>query len=278
MDNKKNGKLFVAIIYVATLVVTAVGATFAYFSAMTKSEENAVSMTAAVYKLSLEDDASLIKAQLIPSKEKYVNAAINRLDENGNFIKPYDKDGKMITDKTVCIDDNLHEICSIYSFTVINPMTELDLPIQLKIKTTVNTFTNMKFKVIKVVKSEDSGYKVTEVTPGQWLVDDRYEIDEATGGYAKDAFGNKVQKKNFAELNVSELQVKGMNEVLPKATNADNPSRATYSIVMWVDEIDEDQTTQDSGQIFAGGIIVEAGGADGNGITGVFTAGGVDNE
>ena len=47
---------------------------------------------------------------------------------------------------------------------------------------------------------------------------------------------------------------------------------------MWVEEIDEDQTAQDSGQIFAGGVIIEASGADGNGITGVFSAGGVDNE
>ena len=69
-----------------------------------------------------------------------------------------------------------------------------------------------------------------------------------------------------------------MTETIPKAINKDTPSEATYSIVMWVEEIDEDQTTQDSGQIFAGGIIIETAGADGNGITGVFTAGGVDNE
>lgn len=278
MDNKKQKQFFVAIIYIATLVVTAVGATFAYFSAMTKSEENAVSLTAAVYKLSLEDDTSLIKAQIIPSKEKYVTAAINRLDENGNFRKPYEENGKTITDKTVCIDDNLNEICSIYTFTVINPMTETDLPIRLILKPTVNTFTNMKYKVIKIVKTENSGYQVTEITPSRWLVDDRYEIDETTGGYAKDIFGNKVEKPNFAELEISTITVEGMTETLPKAIDKATPSKATYSIVMWVEEIDEDQTSQDSGQIFAGGIIIETAGADGNGITGVFTAGGVDNE
>lgn len=278
MDNKKKRQLFVAIIYIATLVVSAVGATFAYFSAMTKSEENAVSMTAAVYKLALEDDTSLIKAQIIPSKEKYVTMAINRLDENGNFRKPYEENGKTITDKTVCIDDNLNEICSVYTFTVINPMVGMELPIQIILKPTVNTFTNMKYKVIKITHTEESGYQVTELTPSRWLVDDRYEIDETTGGYAKDIFGNKVEKANFAELPVSTIPVEGINEIIPKAVNETTPSKATYSIVMWVEEIDEDQTTQDSGQIFAGGIIIEAGGSDGNGITGVFTAGGVDNE
>jgi len=278
MDNKKKKTLLVSIIYVATLIVTLIGSTFAYFSAMTQSEENAVGLTAAVYKLELEDDTSLIKAQIIPSAEKYVDLAVNRIDENGNFIKPYEQDGKTVIDKTVCIDDNKNEICSVYTFTVINPMPEMELPIQLTLKPTVNTFTNMKYKVIKVVNNPETGYQVVELTDAKWLVDDRYEIDPTTGGYAKDIFGNKVEKSNFAELEISTITVEGMNETLPKAINKDTPSQATYSIVMWVEEIDEDQTSQDSGQIFAGGIIVETAGAEGNGITGVFTAGGVDNE
>jgi len=278
MDNKKKKTLLVSIIYVATLIVTLIGSTFAYFSAMTQSEENAVGLTAAVYKLELEDDTSLIKAQIIPSAEKYVDLAVNRIDENGNFIKPYEQDGKTVIDKTVCIDDNKNEICSVYTFTVINPMPEMELPIQLTLKPTVNTFTNMKYKVIKVVNNPETGYQVVELTDAKWLVDDRYEIDEATGGYDKDDFGNKVEKSNFAELPISTIPVEGLNETLPKAIDASTPSTATYSIVMWVEEINEDQTNQDSGQIFAGGIIVEAGGVNGNGISGVFTAGGVDNE
>ena len=278
MENRRNKKLFVSIIYVATLVVTLIGSTFAYFSAMTQSDENAVALNAAVYRLELTDDTSLIKAQIIPSREKYVNLAIRRLDENGTFLKPYVEDGKSIIEDTVCIDDNLNEICSVYTFTVINPMTEMELPIQLKLKPTVNTFTNMKYKVIKVVTNEQNGYEVTELTPARWLVDDRYEIDSETGAYVKDEFGNKIEKANFAELSVSTILVEGLNETLPKAESESKPSTATYSIVMWVEEIEKDQTEQDSGQIFAGGIIVETAGEDGNGITGVFSAGGVDNK
>lgn len=278
MDNKKKKTLLVSIVYIATLIVTIIGSTFAYFSAMTKSEDNAVSMTAAVYNIGLEDDTSLIKAHIIPSQEKYVNMAIRRLNDSGEFLKPYDQDGRTVTKDTVCIDDNLNEICSVYTFTVINPMTEMELPIQISLKPTVNTFTNMKYKVFKVVNSEETGYTVNELTEARWLVDDRYEIDSTTGGYAKDAFGNKVEKANFAELPISTIRVEGVSETLPKAISETEPSTSTYSIVMWVEEIHEDQTKQDSGQIFAGGITVEASGADGSGITGVFTAGGVDNE
>jgi len=278
MGNNKTKSLFISIIYIATFIVTIIGSTLAYFSATTTSKENAVSLEAAVYEIDLIDDTSLIKAQIIPSAEKYVDIAIRRLDEDGNFLKPYKENGKTITDKTVCIDDNLNEICSIYTFTITNPMPNMDLPIRVYIKPTINTFTNMKYKVVKIIENESKEYEVKELTEGRWLVDDRYEIDEETGGYVKDENGYKIEKPNFAELPISTIYIDGINETLPKATNPNKPSSATFSIVMWVEEIYIDQTKQDSGQIFAGGIIVETGNEDSGGITGVFSAGGVDNE
>ena len=278
MGNNKTKSLFISLIYIATFIVTIIGSTLAYFSATTASAEDAVSLEAAVYEINLIDDTSLIKAQIIPTAEKYVDIAIRRLDEDGNFIKPYKSDGKTITDKTVCIDDNLNEICSIYTFTVVNPMTNIDLPIRVFIKPTINTFTNMKYKIIKIVKNASNKYEVKELTEARWLVDDRYEIDEETGGYVKDEQGYKIEKPNFAELEISTIYVDGVNETLPKSPNLSNPSSITYSIVMWVEEIYVNQTKQDSGQIFAGGIIVETGDDNNGGITGVFSAGGVDNE
>lgn len=275
-NNKK--KLFISIIYLSTFIVTLIGSTLAYFSASTQSNTDAVSLNAAVYQIDLTDDTSLIKTQIIPSAEKYVNLAIDRVDDEGNFIKPYESNGKKVIEDTVCIDDNLNEICSLYTFTVINPTVGMALPIRLTLKPTVNTFTNMKYKVIKIIHNEEQGYHVQELTEARWLVDDRYEINPITGGYAKDVFGNKVEKSNFAELPISTILVEGLNEKVPEAVDVNTPSTATLSIVMWVEEIQSDQTEQDSGQIFAGGIIVETNDEDGNGITGVFTAGGVDNE
>ena len=278
MDKRKKKLLFSLIVVIATIILISVGSTFAYFSATISSEENAVDVGAAVFEIALVDDLSLIKSQVIPSKEKYVDLAINRLDETGNFIKPYEEDGKKIIDKTTCIDDNLNEICSIYTFTVQNPMTDMELPLYVTLVPSVNTFTNMKYKVVEVIYSEDTGYQLNEVMGGHWLVDDRYEINEATGGYVKDANGDKIQKPDFANRVASPIILSGINKKMPKAIDANTPSTATYSIVLWVDEIDSNQTKQDSGQIFAGGIVVTASGADGGGITGVFSAGGVDGE
>jgi hypothetical protein len=225
----------------------------------------------------LTEDISLIKTQVIPSAEKYVDISLDRLDENGEYIKPYEKDGKLITDKTVCIDDNLNEICSIYTFTVINPIKDTDLPIQVSIVPSVHTFTNMKYKLVKRVLDESGIYKTVDVSEGHWLVDDRYEINPNTGGYVKDNKGNKIKKPNFAELSPSNIIIPDVDEIVPKAQDDNNPGKATFSIILWVDEINEDQTEQDSGQVFAGGIIIDSKNSSGNGIAGVFTAGGVDN-
>jgi len=278
MDKKKKKLIFSLIVFIAIIILMIVGSTFAYFSATISSAENAVSFKAAEYKLSLVDDNSLMKSRIIPSAEKYVDMSINRLDENGNFLKPYEKDGKMVTDETVCIDDNLNEICSLYTFTIQNPMTNMELPLYVTLIPSINTFTNLKYKVIERIYSEENGYQINEIIGATPLVDDRYEIDPDTGGYVKDNSGNKIEKPNFNTLPISPVVLEGINKTLPKAIDEKTPSEATYSIVIWVDEIKANQTMQDSGQVFAGGVVVNASGADGQGITGVFSAGGVEKE
>ena len=154
MDGRKNKIIFTLIVIIATIILLAVGSTFAYFSATIASEENAVSFGAAVFTMDLKDDISLIKTQLIPSAEKYVDAStIYRLDENKNFIKPYRLDEEFIYKETACIDDNLNEICSIYTFTIINPMTTTEFPTKVTLNPAVNSFSNLYFKFKFVPRS-----------------------------------------------------------------------------------------------------------------------------
>lgn len=275
MDKKKKKIIFSIIILIAITILMVIGSTFAYFVATTSSEENAVNLGAAEFKIELIDDTSLLKNQIIPTEEKYVDMAIDRLDENGKFIAPYKQDDKYITEDTVCIDDNKNEICSIYTFTIQNPMTDMELPLYVSIVQSVNTFTNLKFKVVEIVHSEEEGYQVQEVVKATYLVDDRYEINKETGGYELDNEGNRIPKININERVTSPIPLEGLNATLPEATDENTPSEKTYSIVIWVDEINKDQTNQDSGKVFAAGIVASAGG-EGNGITGVFSAAGVE--
>lgn len=267
MEDKKKKIIFILIIFVATIILIGVGSTFAYFSATISSDEDAIHTTSAEFKIDFSDDISLIKGKIIPSAEKYVDIAAKRVDENGNFLKPYEVDGEEITEGTVCIDDNLYEICSLYSFTIKNSMTETDLPIYVTIDTTYNTFENLYYKVL----DKD----LNEVIPATRLQDDRYVIN-ADGTFAKDKeTGELIKKDNFDELKISPVVLEEINTTLAKATDENTPTAVTYHIVMWVMEIDDDQTTGDSGKTYAGTLQV-TNGPDGKGITAVFATGGTE--
>ena len=258
---KKHSKTIFVLSIVTALFIT-VGSTFAYFSATISSNNGVVSGTAAEFKIDLVDDTSLLKTNLIPSEEIYVDyATINRVDENGNYKKPYkDENGKTILDETACIDDNLNEISSIYTFTIQNPNLEYELPASVSIIPSVNTFQNLYVKVL------DQEQNV--VTQKTHLVDDR--------DYTLDKDGNK----QFVDgSKMSTIELEGLEANLPKATKENGtiiPSEATFSIVIWIDEIGRDQSDEDSLQLFAGGIRVESKDGKGQGVTAVFTAGGVE--
>lgn len=257
MDKKKKKLIFSLIIIIATIILITVGSTFAYFSSTMSSEENAINFGAATFKLDLDDDTSLIKGAVIPSAEKYVDIASTRVDDNGDFLKPYEEDGKLITAGTACIDDNLNEICSIYTFTIKNTMTDYDLPLYVTLHPAINSFTNLYFKVLDKDKKE-----VISATP---LIDDR--------PYEEDDDGNKIYDENSK---ITPVVLENINKILPKAPDENTPSEVTYSIVLWIMETGENQTEQDSNQVFGGTLHVNTSGADGNGITGVFSAGGVE--
>lgn len=258
--------MFAALVTLATVILLSVGSTYAYFSAYITSTENAISMGAAVFEITMRDDISLVKTQLIPSEEKYVDIASSRIDKTtGEFIVPYEQDGKLITKDTVCIDDNLNEICSIYSFTIENPMTDIDLPLYITLVPTLNTFDNLYFKVLEVVENETGEKEVIEVVPATKLTNNRdYDVDE---------FGNKSY---IEEVDKMPIPLDGINKTLPKSEDKDNPSSVTYSMVLWIMETGENQTTQDSKQFFGGLINVSVSGADGQGINGVFSVVGVE--
>ena len=94
--------------------------------------------------------------------------------------------------------------------------------------------------------------------------------------FTLDASGNKIYANGSK---MASIPLEGLEATLPPAAEENGeiiPSEATFSIVMWIDEIGIDQTKEDSLQIFAGGIRVESKDGKGEGITAVFTAGGVE--
>ena len=66
MNGMDKSKKFVLFIMIVNIFVVTVGATFAYFGAITNSDENVINFEAAVFEMGLEEDTSLIKREVIP--------------------------------------------------------------------------------------------------------------------------------------------------------------------------------------------------------------------
>lgn len=131
MENRKGNGIFLGIVSVATLIVAIIGATFAYFSASTESNEEAVNLTAYEFKLSLsvspiypEGASALIPLDpdtLIPNAPENHNT--NLLYALNEAPKP-------------CIDSNGLQVCALYEVTITNQaVNQLTLSGQLKTKT-----------------------------------------------------------------------------------------------------------------------------------------------
>ena len=127
-ERKNNRGVFYAIMGVATLVITLIGATFAYFSATTESDPNAVNLTAYEFKLTLSVSPIYPEgaSALIPLNPKTVipNAPTAN---NTNLLYAINEAAKR------CIDDQGLQVCALYQVTIENQaINELTLKGQLK--------------------------------------------------------------------------------------------------------------------------------------------------
>lgn len=232
MNNKKTALIFIVIVAMVILIIS--GATFAWFSALISSENNAVNLSSATLDISLVEDLSLIKGRVIPSAEEYVDIASKYRNESGEIDK-----------NKYCIDDNGYEICSVYKFTVINNSLDNPVPLYFTLKPNINNFTYLYFKVL------DS------------------DFNEVMGKTHLDNIEGKTEEE------INSIVLTPLNKVLEASTSITDPSFVTYYIVMWVDEINENQTELDSGRTFASTLFVEAG-TDGKGVTGMMVANGTE--
>lgn len=274
MEEKKKKKILYILICLAIIILIGVGSTFAYFSATTGSAEDAITTGAAEFKIGYDDDRELIKSNLIPSEEQYVNKSLTRYDENGNLLKPDKKeDGTWVDDRkgTVCVDDNNNDICSVYSFTISNEVTGNSLPIYITLETKVNNFENLYYKVLNS--------KYEEIISATRLQDDRYETNALTGEFLKDETGKLIPKDKFDELTITPTSLTNANTTLEAATMVDGelkPTSVTYHLVMWIMETHDVQNESDGGKVYAGTMRVSASSKEGTGITGMISAAGVE--
>ena len=298
-NNGKGAGIFYGVIGVATLVITIIGATFAYFSATTNSADDAVQAGGAKITLAYDDS---INATAKGLKENLIPVDPEKAGFNIGYVGAGDNK---------CKDDNGNNICSVYTFTVSNPSgNTVAQRIFGSVTPKSNTFTNFKFAIFKgepsdvddraaktVVEDEATDFndltqikltyaktikadaKVGDTIKVGWDVDgtpvtsitteyDGTFVKDADDAARKHVIANKgdlvFTGYHVANGSTSAIEIPAFEQVL------DVTESRTYTIVMWIQETGSAQN-EDQEKSFAGGVNFTTEGS-GSGVTGVITA------
>lgn len=250
-NERKNNSygVFYGVIGVATLIITIIGATFAYFTATAGSAADAVQTGGANISLGFLGNPAGKKVDLIPVDET--------LDGFEDVI------GVGASD---CQDINGNNICSVYTFKIENPDgNTANMEVTAKITPQTNTFTNLWIAIFKGTPAEigTGNWNVNAAIPTEkpstgcdLAVCDWGDIDDGTLIYAK---------RQLTKGSTTAFDVPLMQQVLTPAESED------YTIVLWIHETGTGQD-EDQGKSFAGGIQFTTSAGENKGITGVLGA------
>ena len=279
MENRRGSGIFLSVIGVATLIVAIIGATFAYFSASAVSNNDAIAVGSTQIDLGYDDVTSGLKTNMIPSAENIAEfSAFDRDWVAG--VKDY---GNGITAKGQCVDQAGNQICSVYEFYVGNPSTTTEMEIEASITVTTNEFKNLKYAIYdETIATATDLSQANPVATG---------VFPATSGTAKlpgltqklTANPNVADRTgviDFTKTGPEGNETLAFNDKKPSTyqpsvdksltSNASTPTNVRhYTMLIWINETESDQTDDDAGKIFAAGITIQTGGASG-GVTGVI--------
>lgn len=254
MNNERRSNsygVFYGVIGVATLIITIIGATFAYFTATAGSTGNAINTGGASISLGFRGDATGIKSNLIPINETHAEFQ-NKVGDAAEE----------------CKDLNGNNICSVYSFNISNPGTNTaNMEVTAKITPTENTFTNLYMAIFKgtpaEVKLSTNKFKVAGVavpskptgTNCHLPICDYGDVADGTLIYAATQLTNG---------STTAIDIPLMQQVLTPGESED------YTIVLWIHETGSVQDV-DQGKSFKADINFTTSTGQNSGITGVLS-------
>lgn len=260
MENRKGNGIFLGIVSIATLIVAIIGATFAFFSATTQSEENAVNLQAYEYSLSMDvQQVGTFASGLIPMDPDgaVLDGEGHQIagDNNTNLLYALNEAGKENPARR-CVDSNNLQVCAIYAVTITNSAAN---PVTLvgQIKTTANNpgvgenktpFANLTYQ--EVDGTPDDGFTLGTVTAP---LKQEVATGEGDTGIAK----------------IDSITV-------PGAKDGEDGTITTY-LVIFLDDNGEDQSSQ-MGASFAGQLVYTSEGEGGQSLTGTFVVSGTPAE
>jgi len=261
MENRRGNEIFLGVVGVATLLVAIIGATFAYFSASAQSGNEAINISSTELALGYDDVTDELSTNLIPTADDFALMAGTNVDwieaDPEGFTHT---DGKKYIGQGLCKDSNKNEICGIYTFTIGNPNFTTAMTIEGSLTSTKNEFSNIWFAIYDETNTQVIA-PTKFPTTGQSI---------ELGGLKQQLVGSSLDAENEG----FDAEKPSTYTPVVDKSNADNknvPSNVrTYRMVIWIHEIDDDQTEVDSGKILTAVLKFETEG--GAGVTGVIAA------
>ena len=178
-ENKGRG-LFYAVIAVATFIIMAVGATFAYFTATTNSANSSVKTGSTTLKLKyISYESGWMKNDLIPADTEVTEYSFE--NQNDTTIKA-DNEGteeKTYTSLTngLCKDDFGNSICSVYVFQVKNDANSPQT-VSLNVVSEVNQFASLNAMAYEVSLDESNKTDYDSKENNNGLTDPKFRTKE----------------------------------------------------------------------------------------------------
>lgn len=136
MDAEDKRGIVFGILGIITLIISIIGATLAYFTASSRSKDDAVTVKAANVKIVYEDGDKVNINNMIPSTKDIALELQRRYLEGETNNK--------------CIDENGFEICDYYDFSITNN-GEVDINVNISMVPTLLNSEEVGFKNLKFI-------------------------------------------------------------------------------------------------------------------------------
>lgn len=311
-DENKGRGLFYGVIAIATFIIMAVGATFAYFTATTSSMDSAVNTGSTTLQLQyISYGKAWMRKDLIPADTNIVEYSFE--NQSDITVKTVEETGEPVEkgSNALCKDDFGNSICSVYVFQVTNSANSPQ-SVSLNVVSEENGFSSLNAMayeigimedrtlydstennngfsdpVFRESSSDESGIDVVDGDGGILYLPDYSPVFVNRGGVRKqlltyvesrdDEAGTVVKRPAIDRLLVSidELNVgSAVAERTAKIADdilIDSNETKTFALVLYIKNINEDQTKTDAAKVFSGQVVVSSG--DGStGVSGSISA------
>ena len=280
MENKNGNGIFLGIVSVATLIVAILGATFAYFSATTESDPNAVGVGA--YEFNLDLDIT----RVYPAEGN--SPALIPLDPGGTVsgVTTTNTSNLLYAINEVedrCIDDHGLAVCVLYQVTIKNyGANQVTLTGKLEAttnnsngKTGFTPFKNLMYQAVSGSHEPDDETGLSSLTLG---------VAEAEGleGIDLDAFAQPVNisgtipegtnpddEAQYKVFDIAPIVVPGGTPNSEGEITEENAGVGTSYVLIYLQE--NGNQSSEMGATYTGKLTYSSGDDEDTGLTGAFT-------